>query len=97
MYGWELSDKNELVVVKRFGQSATEDMEAHIKPPLKNDLSRIIFHISTNYSKSSQDPETTAESSINVAKNNNNSKTKILISSTTPCRNNPIGKVCQVN
>lgn len=96
MYGWELSDKNEIVVVKRVGQLATEDMKTHIKPPLKNDLSRIIFHISTNYSKSSQDPETTAESSIDVAKDNN-SKTKILISSTTPRRNNPIGKVCQVN
>lgn len=97
MYGWELSDKKEIVVVKCFGQLATEDMKTHIKPPLKNDLSHIIFHISTIYSKSSQDPETTAERSIDVAKNNNNSKTKILISSTTPRRNNLIGKVCQVN
>ena len=72
-------------------------MKTHIKPSLKNNPDRIIIHASTNDLRSTQDPETIAESIIHVAKNSKNSKTEILISFITPRRDNLIGKGRQVN
>ena len=37
VYGWELSDREEKVVVKHFSESTTEDMKTYIQPPLKCD------------------------------------------------------------
>ena len=95
--GQEFPDKNERVVVIRFSRSTTEDMKTHIKPSLKNNPDRIIIHASTNDLRSTQDPETIAESIIHVAKNSKNSKNEISISFITPRRNNLIGKGRQVN
>lgn len=97
VYGQEFPDKNERFVAIRFSRSTTEDMKTHIKPSLKNNPDRIIIHASTNDLRSTQDPETIAESIIHVAKNSKNSKTEILISFITPRRDNLIGKSRQVN
>ena len=42
IYGWELSDNNEKVVVKHFSGSTTEDMMTYIKP------NRFIIHVGIN-------------------------------------------------
>ena len=43
-------------------------MKTHIKPSLRNNPDRIIIHASTNYLRSTKDPENIAESIIDVAK-----------------------------
>ena len=48
IYGWELSDNYEKVVVKQFSGSTTEDMMTYIKPPLKCNPDRFIIHVGTN-------------------------------------------------
>ena len=48
VYGWELSDRKEKVVVKYFSGSTTEDMKTYIQPPLKRDPDRVIIHVGTN-------------------------------------------------
>ena len=37
VYGWELSDREEKVVVKHFSESTTKNMKTYIQPPLKRD------------------------------------------------------------
>ena len=69
VYGWELSDREEKVVVKYFSGSTTEEMKTYIQPPLKRDPNRIIIHVGTNDLRSSQDPVTTAKNIIDIAKN----------------------------
>ena len=39
VYGWELSAREEKVVVKHFSGSTTEDMKTYIQSPLKRDPS----------------------------------------------------------
>ena len=38
VYGWELSEREEKVVVKHFSRLTTEGMKNDIQPPLKRDL-----------------------------------------------------------
>ena len=38
VYGWELSEREEELVVKHFSRLTTEDMKNDIQPPLKRDL-----------------------------------------------------------
>ena len=45
IYGWELSDNKEKVVVKHFSRSTTED--TYMKPPLKRNPYRFIIHVGT--------------------------------------------------
>ena len=68
LYGWELSDREEKVVVKHFSRSTTEDTKTYIQPTLKCDPDRVIIHVGTNDLKSSQDPETIAKNIIDIAK-----------------------------
>ena len=56
VYGWELSDRQEKVVVKHFSGSTTEDLKTYIQPPLKRDPDWVIIHVCTNDLRSSQDP-----------------------------------------
>ena len=55
-YGWELSNREEKVVVKHLSGSTTEEMKTYIQPPLKRDPDRVIIHVGTNDRRSSQDP-----------------------------------------
>ena len=55
IYGWELSDNYEKVVVKQFSGSTKEDMMTYIKSPLKCNPDRFIIHIGTNDLRSDQD------------------------------------------
>ena len=48
VYGWELSDREEKVVVKHFRGSTTEDLKTYIQPPLKRNPDRVIIHVGTN-------------------------------------------------
>ena len=48
IYGWELTDNYEKVLVKQFNRSTTEDMMTYIKPPLKCNPDRFIIHVGTN-------------------------------------------------
>ena len=40
VYGWELSEREEELVVKHFSRLTTEDMKNDIQPPLKRDLTK---------------------------------------------------------
>ena len=86
VYGWELSDREEKVVVKHFSGSRTEDVKTYIQPPLKRDPDRIIIHVGTNELRSSQDPETIAKTIIDIEKNSTTNKNEILVSSMVPRR-----------
>ena len=97
VYGWELSDREEKVVLKHFSGSTTEDMKTYIQPPLKRDPDRVIIHVATNDLRSSQDPETIAKNIIDIAKNSTTNKNEILVSSIVPRRDNLNGKGRQVN
>ena len=68
IYGWQLVDNNEKVVVKHFsGSILTEDMMKYIQPPLKRNPDRFIIHVETNDLRSNQDPETIARNILKVA------------------------------
>ena len=81
IYGWELSDHNEKVVVKYFSGLPTEDMMTHIR---------------ANNWRSDQNPETIAENIVEIANNKKTDTNKVLISSIVPRRDNSNGKGCQV-
>ena len=68
LYGWELSDREEKVVVKHFSRSTTEDTKTYIQPTLKCDPDRVIIHVGTNDLRSSQDLETIAKNIIDIKK-----------------------------
>ena len=79
LFGWELSDKNEKVFVKR--RSTSVDPADQLKkicglisPPLTRDPSRVIMHAGTNDLRSSQDPETIVKNMKDIAKNSMNDK-----------------------
>ena len=97
VYGWELSDKENKVVVKHFSGSTTEDMKAYIQPPLKRDPDRVIIHVGTNDLRSNQDPVTIAKNIIDIAKSSKINKNEILLSSIVPRRDSLNGKGRQVN
>ena len=58
VYGWELSDREEKVIVKHFSGSTTEDTKTYIQLPLKRDPDRVVIHVGTSDLRSSQDPVT---------------------------------------
>ena len=97
VYGWELSGREEKVVVKHFSGSTTEDMKTYIQPPVKKDPDRVIIHVGINDLRSSQDLETVAKNIIDIAKNSTTDKNEILVSSIVPRRDNLNGKGRQVN
>ena len=97
VYGWELSDREEKVVVKHVSGSTTEDMKNYIQPPLKCDCDRVIIHVGTNDLRSSQDPVTIAKNIIDIAKNSTTNNNEISVSSIVPRRDNLNGKGRQVN
>ena len=96
IYGWEISDNYEKIVVKQFSGSTTEDVITYIKPPLNFNPGCFVIHVGTNALRSDQARETTVRNVVDVV---NNSKTDIkkLISSIVPRRDNLNGKVRQVN
>ena len=96
IYGWELSDHNEKVVVKYFSGLPTEDMMTHIKPPLKHNPDCFIIDVRANNWRSDQNPETIAENIVEIANNKKTDTNKVLISSIVPRRDNSNGKGCQV-
>ena len=95
--GWDLSDREEKVVVKHFSARKTEDIKTDIQPPLKRDPDRVTSNAGANNLKSSQDPETIAKNIIDIAKNSTTNKNEILVSSIVPRRDNLNGKGRQVN
>ena len=97
VYGWELSDKENKVVVKHFSGSTTEDMKTYIQPPLKRDPDRVIIHVGTNDLRSNQDLVTIAKNIIDIAKSSKTNKNEILLSSIVPRRDSLNGKGRQVN
>ena len=97
VYGWELSDREEKVVVKHFSGSATEDMKNYIQLPLKRDPDRIIIHVGTNDLRSSQDSVTIVKNIVDIVKNSTTNKNEILVSSIVLRRDNLNGKGRQVN
>ena len=64
IYGWELSDNYEKVVVKQFSGSTTED----VMPLLKCNHDRFIIHVGTNDLRSDQDRETIVRNVVDVVK-----------------------------
>ena len=97
IYGCELSDNNEQVVVKHFRGSATEDMMKYIKHPLKHNPDCFIIHVGTNNLRSNQDPETIARNIVEVTNNSKTDTNKVLLSSTVPRCDNLNGNSHQVN
>ena len=95
IYGWELSDNYEKVVVKQFSGSTTKHTTTYIKPPLKRNPDRFIIHIGTNDLRSDQDRETIVRKVVEV--NRKTHVNTVLISSIVPRRDNLNGKVRQVN
>ena len=88
IYGWELSDNYEKIVVKQFSRSTAEDMMTYIKPPLKCNPDRFVIHVGINDLRSDQDRETIVRNVVNVANNSKTDINKILISSIVPPRDN---------
>ena len=68
IYGWELSDNYEKVVVKQFSRWTTEDMMTYIRHPLKCNSDRFIIHEGTNDLRSDQDCETIVRNVVDVVK-----------------------------
>ena len=97
IYGWELSDNYEKVVVKQFKGSTTKDTMTYIKPPLKRNPDHFIIHIGTNDSRFDQDRETIVRNVVEVANNSKTDIKKVLISSIVFRPDNINGKVRQVN
>ena len=98
VYGWELSDRENKVVVKHFSGSTTEDMKTYIQPPLKRDPDRVIIHVGTNDLRSNQDPVTIAKNIIDIAKSSKHSVNLVsILSSIVPRRDSLNGKGRQVN
>ena len=97
VYGWELPDKENKVVVKHFSGSTTEDMKTYFQPPLKRDPDRVIIHVGTNDLRFNQDPVTIAKNIIDIAKPSKTNKNEILLSSIVPRRDSLNGKGRQVN
>ena len=97
IYGWELSDNYEKIVVKQFSGSTTEDTMTYIKSPLKCNPDRFIIHIGTNDLRSDKDRETIVRNVVDVANNSKTDINKILISSIIPRRDNLNGKVRQLS
>ena len=97
VYGWELSDKEQKVVVKHFSGSTTEDTKTYIQPPLKRDPDRVIIHVGSNDLRSSQDPVTIAKNITDDAKSSKTNKNEVLVSSKIPRRNSLNGKGRHVN
>ena len=97
IYGWELSDNNEKVVVKDFSGSTTEDMMIYIKPPLKRNPDCFIIHVGANDLRSNQEPETIARDIVEIACYSKIDTSKVLISSIVSRRDNLNGKGRQVN
>ena len=81
IYGSEVSDNYEKVVVKQFSGSTTEDMMTYIKPPLKCNLDSFIIHAGINNLRSDQDRETIVRNVVDVANNNKTDINKKIISS----------------
>ena len=96
VYGWELPDREEKLVVKHFSGSTTEDMKTYIQPPLKRDPDRVIIHVGTIDLRFSEDLKTIAKNIIDIAKNSTTGKNEILVSSIVPRRDNLNGKRRQV-
>ena len=97
IYGWELFDNNEKVVVKHFSGLKTENMMTYIKPPFKRNPDRFIIHVGTSDLRSEQDPETIARNIVEVANNSKTDTNKVLISSIVSRRDNLNGRGRQVN
>ena len=97
IYGWELSYREEKMVVKHFSGSATEDMKTYIQSSLKSDPDRVSIHIGTNDLRSSHNPENIAKNIIHIVKNSTTNKNEILVSSIVLRRDNLNGKGRQVN
>ena len=97
VYGWELSDREEKVVVKHFSGSVIEDTKIYIQPPLKRDPDRVIIHVGTNDLRSIQNLVTIAKNIIDTAKNSTTNKNEILASNIVPRRDNLNGEGRQVN
>ena len=97
VYGWELSDREEKVLVKHFSGSTTEDTKTYIQLPLKRDPDRVVIHVGTNDLRSSQDPVTIAKNIIDIAKNSTTNKNEILVSSIVLRRDSLNGEGRQVN
>ena len=97
VYSWELSDREEKVVVKHCSRSTTEDMKTYIQLPLKRDPDQVIIHVGTNDLRSRQDPKTIAKNITDIAKSSKTNKNEILVSSIVPRWDNLNGKGCQVN
>ena len=97
IYGWELSDNYEKLVVKQFKGSTTKDTMTYIKPPLKRNPDHFIIHIGTNDLRSDQDRETIVRNVVEVANNSKTDIKKVLISSIVFRRDNINSKVRQVN
>ena len=97
VYGWELSDREEKVVMKHFSGSTTEDMKTYIQPPLKCDPDWVITYVGTNYLRLSQDPVTIAKDIIDIAKTSTANKNEIVVSNILLWWDNLNGKGRQVN
>ena len=97
IYGWELSDNYEKVLVKQFSRLNTEDIMTYIKPPLKCNPGRFIIHVGTNDLRFDQARETIVRNVVDVANNSKTFINEILISSIVRRHDNLNGKVCQVN
>ena len=72
-------------------------VQTMIQPPLKRDPDQVFIHVGTNNLRSSQDPETIAENTIDIAKNSTTNKNEILVSSIVLRRDSLNGKGLQVN
>ena len=95
IYGLELSNNYEKVVVKQFSGWTIEDMMTYIKPPLKCNPDHFIMYVGTNDLRPDQDRKTIARNFVDVTNNSKTDINKILISSIVPRRDNLNGKVRQ--
>ena len=90
--GWELSTKDDLLVVGSFPGAKTDDMKFYIKPTLKNKPERIIIHCGTDDLKNST-PQSIAENILSLAKSSQQENNTILVSSIVPTKDHLDKKV----
>ena len=94
--GWELSIKDDLLVVRYFPGVKKNDMVSYIKTTLKNKPERIIILCETVDLKNNT-PQSIADSILSLAKSSQQESSIILVSSIVPRKDHLDKKGKEVN
>ena len=93
---WELSTKDNLLVVRSFPGAKTDDVESYIKPTLKIKAEQIINHCETNDLKNNM-PQSIVDNILPLAKLIQQENNIVLVSSIVPRKDHLDKKGKEVN